>query len=142
MSNHKANAMARILRFGLRGLVLVLPVFVAFVLLNTRPRFANLQIESDLGSSKINFGPDIPEDTEYGWPSTFVDVHYTIRPTLTIDFDDFWLPHYQFRWLSLLSNMLMFIAATVAIYTLCYVASRSMAGQIATTQRRTGEFGA
>lgn len=139
MTKRKSNATIRTPRFGLRGLVVVLSVLVAFVLLNARPRFPNY--EPALEATTISVDAGLGEDTKYGWPLTCVDVHYTIRPTLAIDFDDLGLSHYEIRWLPLLFNMLVFITATTALYALSYIASRSMKQPIANPPCRTG-FGA
>ncbi|MEM8672164.1 MAG: hypothetical protein AAGG48_31910 [Planctomycetota bacterium] len=136
MTKRKTCTKIRSPRFGLRGLVLVLPVLVAFALLNARPRFPNY--EPILETTTVGVDAGLGEDTQYGWPLTWVDVHYTIRPTLTIDFNDLGLAHYQVRWLSLLSNIVVFIATTVSLYALCYLASRRMKQPIANSPSRAG----
>ena len=121
MTRHKSIVLTRISRFGLRELVLVLPVIAAFAILNARPRFPDY--EPILETRTVSVDAGLGEHTQYGWPLTFIDIHYSIRPTLTFEFYDLGLAQYQFLWLSLLLNMLVWMAATIAIYLVSYLVS-------------------
>ncbi|EMI40870.1 hypothetical protein [Rhodopirellula sp. SWK7] len=111
-------------RFGLRELVFMMPLVVAIGLLNTRPRFPNIPADFDDGPSMITWGPMLGPDTEYGWPLTCVDVHYTIRPTLTLELDDFGVAHYRFRWFAVLMNVIVLAGAVGMILGVCRIGSR------------------
>lgn len=133
MTNGLPYPKVRSPRFGLRGLVLVLPVLVAFVLLNVQLRFPDSEpkLETHTVSVEASFG----ENAQYGWPISCVVVHYRMRPDLDLDIGGFGSAHYQIQWLPLLSNVVAFVIATLLLCAMSSLSSRQIRQRIANSRR-------